>query len=57
MAIYKLLKDPLGDGTPCGVRLKSENKGIPFDPDNTDYQEYLAWVDKGNKPDPADEEE
>ncbi len=55
MAIYKLLKDPLGDGTPCGVRLKSENKGIPFDPDNIDYQEYLAWVDKGNTPDPPDE--
>ena len=27
---------------------------IPFDPDNTDYQEYLAWVDEGNTPDSAD---
>jgi hypothetical protein len=25
---------------------------IPFDPDNTDYQEYLAWLDDGNEPAP-----
>jgi hypothetical protein len=23
---------------------------IPFDPDNIDYQEYLAWLDEGNQP-------
>ena len=23
---------------------------IPFDPDNRDYQEYLAWLDEGNEP-------
>ena len=28
---------------------------IPFDPDNTDYQAYLAWVEQGNTPLPADE--
>lgn len=28
---------------------------IPFDPDNTDYQEYLEWVAEGNEPEPADE--
>ena len=26
---------------------------IPFDPDNTDYQEYLEWA-KTNTADPAD---
>jgi hypothetical protein len=26
---------------------------IPFDPDNLDYQAYLAWLAKGNQPTPA----
>ena len=29
--------------------------GIPADPGNTDYQEYLAWLAEGNEPLPADE--
>lgn len=28
---------------------------IPFAEDNTDYQEYLAWVAEGNEPEPAEE--
>ena len=28
---------------------------IPFDPANTDYQEYLRWLDLGNTPEPAEE--
>ena len=33
----------------------SDNAFIPFDPDNTDYQEYLKWIEAGNTPEPADE--
>jgi hypothetical protein len=27
---------------------------IPFDPANTDYQEYLKWLEEGNAPIGAD---
>ena len=32
----------------------SDNAFIPFDPANTDYQEYLEWVADGGVPEPAD---
>lgn len=37
------------------IRL-ADNAFIPFDPANTDYQQYLAWRAEGNEPLPADEE-
>jgi hypothetical protein len=30
---------------------------IPFDPANTDYQEYLKWLSEGNEPLPPDSQE
>ena len=29
---------------------------IPFDPQNSDYQQYLAWLEVGNTPEPAEEQ-
>ena len=44
------------DGTVAKAILRtSDNACIPFDPDNTDYQAYLKWLDEGNTPLPADE--
>ena len=50
--MYKLVKNGFGETIAV---LKDEKTSIPFDPDNTDYQQYLAWVAEGNEPLPADE--
>jgi hypothetical protein len=51
--MYKLQPNA-PDGKPHSVIRLSTNTFIPFDPDNTDYQEYLRWLDLGNTPEPAD---
>ena len=54
--MYKILNDL--SGKPYAVFKPNENgnggTGIPFDPANTDYAEYLKWLGEGNTPLPAD---
>ena len=52
--MYKLYKDFLGNVNT--VIRTADNACIPFDPANTDYQQYLAWLAQGNTPLPAEEQ-
>ena len=51
--MYKLIKNIQGQINTV-LRI-ADSAAIPFDPDNTDYQAYLAWLAGGNEPLPADE--
>ena len=51
---YKLVNNR--NGNPYMVFREEDNSCIPFDPANTDYQQYLAWLSEGNTPEPADEQ-
>ena len=53
--MYKLEKPDATDNIVKVVKRLYDNTFIPFDPDNTDYQAYLAWLAEGNTPEPADE--
>jgi len=37
------------------IKRIADNAFIPMDPANTDYAEYLKWLDEGNEPLAADE--
>lgn len=52
---YKLKKDL--DGNLTMIIRDEGNVCIPIDPGNREYRKYLAWVEAGNMPIPADEPE
>jgi len=53
--MYQQINDFTGQPAQCIKRL-SDNAFIPFDINNVDYVEYLAWIEAGNTPLPPDEE-
>jgi hypothetical protein len=52
--MYKQTINPFGGESRSVIRT-TDGANIPFDPDNTDYQQYLKWLSEGNTPTPADE--
>ena len=55
--MYKLMNSTTLNGVVNNIVVLRLSDGafIPFDPANTDYQKYLAWLAAGNTPLPADE--
>jgi hypothetical protein len=53
---YQLYPNPFTGETLSVIHIET-NAFIPFDPANTDYQAYLAWLEAGNTPEPAPEPE
>ncbi len=53
--MYKQTKLIFGQTKPSFIIRTIDNAFIPFDLANTDYQEYLKWLEEGNTPLPADE--
>ena len=55
--MYKKIINTLTNQEAQCIKRIADNAFIPFDPANTDYQAYLAWLAEGNQPLPADEEQ
>ena len=53
--MYKKLIDAMTGAEAQSIKRLADNAFIPFDPDNTDYQEYLKWLAEGNTPEPAED--
>jgi hypothetical protein len=53
--MYQQVKPSFEGAETKGIKRLSDNAFIPFDPANTDFQEYQKWLAEGNVPTPADE--
>lgn len=53
--MYQQTKPMFEGQEPTTVKRLADGAFIPFDPGNTDYQEYLKWVAEGNNPEPVPE--
>jgi hypothetical protein len=49
--MYKLVNR---QGELVAILRIADNASIPLDPDNTDYQAYLKWLEEGNTPKAAE---
>jgi len=45
--MYQIVKSTLTNEVTCIARME-DYAYIPLDEANSDYQQYLAWVDQGN---------
>lgn len=52
--MYKQFRNIAGEVIQDYVCRIADNAFIPFDPANTDYAEYLRWLDAGNTPLPSE---
>lgn len=49
------LTNPIFIGAESNIIIRlSDGANIPVNPANTDYQEYLRWLEAGNQPLPAE---
>jgi hypothetical protein len=54
--IYKQIYDIVRQQINTNAILRvDDNAFIPFDPQNSDYIAYLKWIEAGNTPEPAEE--
>lgn len=52
--MYKFVKNFLTEGNANMILRTEDNTFIPFDPANSDYQQYLVWLEEGNTPEAAE---